>query len=190
MANPDRPVGFRFVKSLSGAPAAAMVRSIGVTDGADLFVGDAISITSGLAARAAVEGAVAGVCVGFGKKNSMTGIEGGAHNPDNLMERSYDDSSHTHTDWVAYYIPAHDNAFEAQTDAATELVIGEAQDITVTAGSHVSGYSGMEIDDDALTNDGDVMVIEKPVKPDNDYSVANAKYWVVFVNTTFAAPIA
>jgi len=185
VANVDRPNGFHFVKTISGAPVAGMIRSLGVTDGADLFIGDAVSITSGLVARAAVEDAIAGVIVGFGKKNSMTGSNPQSFNPDALITRWYDDSANTHTDWVAFYIPAEDAIFEAQTDGTTELVVGEAQDITVTAGSATTGLSGMEINDDALTNDGDVVVVEKPVKPDNDFSEANARYWVKFVNTTF-----
>ena len=62
MANVDSPDGFRPVKSLSGAPLSGMVRA--VTAGADdLFIGDAIAITAGVAVQAAVEGIVAGVIV-------------------------------------------------------------------------------------------------------------------------------
>ncbi len=53
MANVDRPNGFKIVKTLSGAPISSMIRSVGVTDGTDIFVGDLISLTSGLAAVAA-----------------------------------------------------------------------------------------------------------------------------------------
>jgi len=184
MANPNR-AGFKFVKTLSGSPASGMMREIGIADGDDMYIGDAFTITAGLATDLAVEGTVAGVVVGVGKKNDMTGNAGGAHNPDTLMTRWYDDSANTHTEWVLYYIPAEGNVFEVQGDGATELVIGEPQDITVVAGSATTGISGQEIDVDALSNDGDITVVEKPVKADNDYTLTNAKYWVVFNNTQF-----
>lgn len=185
MANVDRPNGFRFVKSVTGAPVSALIRSVGVADGADIFVGDALQLSSGLAQRLAVEGVCLGVAVGFGKKDTMSQEQSGPFNPDNLMSRYYDDSASTHTDWVVYYIPAEDGIFEAQTDAAATLVVGEAQDIIVGSGSTTTGMSDMEIDADALTNDGDVVVVEIPNIVGNDPTLAYGRYHVKFVNTQF-----
>lgn len=184
MANVDRPNGFRFVKTLSGS-FEPVVRSVGVADGADIFVGDALQLSSGLAQKMAVEGACLGVAVGFGKKNTMSQENSGPFNPDALMTIFYDDSANTHTDWVCYYIPAEDAIFAAQTDAAATLVVGEAQDLIDGGGDTTTGLSQMEIDADALTNDGDVVVVEIPNRVDNDVTLANAEYWVKFVNTQF-----
>jgi hypothetical protein len=184
MANVDRPNGFRFVKTLSGS-FNPIVRSVGVADGADIFVGDALQLSSGLAQKLAVEGVCIGVAVGFGKVNSMSQETSGPFNPGDLETRFYDDSANTHTDWVVYYIPSEDAIFAAQTDAAATLVVGEAQDIIDGGGDTTTGLSQMEIDADALTNDGDVVVVEIPNTVDNDVTLANAEYWVKFVNTQF-----
>jgi hypothetical protein len=185
MANVDRPNGFRFVKTLSGS-FQPVVRSVGVADGADIFVGDALSLSSGLATRMAVEGACLGVAVGFGKKNAMSQEVSGPFNPGDLETLYYDDSANTHTDWVVYYIPAEDAVFAAQTTDAATLVVGEARDISVGSGSTVTGISDMEIDTSgAATNDGDVAVVELPNRVDNDLTLVNAEYWVKFVNTEF-----
>ena len=185
MANVDRPNGFRPVKTISGAPLTGIVRSVGVADAADIFIGDALQLASGLAQRLAVEGVVLGVAVGFGKKDSMSQEAGGPFNPDDLMTRYYDDSANTHTDWVVYYVPAEDAIFEAQTDGAVTLVVGEAQDVTVGSGNTTTGISDMEISSTATTNDGDVMVVEIPSIVGNDPTLAAGRYHVKFVNTQF-----
>lgn len=189
MANVDRPNGFKFVKSISGAPVSALVRVAPVADGADIFVGDALQLSSGRAQKLAVEGVCLGVAVGFGKVSGTddNGIPLGPYDPDDPGARFYDDSASTHTEWVVYYIPAEDAIFEAQSDGTTDLVIGEAQDIVDGGGSTTTGVSQMEINDDALTNDGDVVVVDHPKGPgyDNTASVANRRYWVKFVNTQF-----
>ena len=184
MANIDRPNGFRLVKTVSGAPLASVIRSVGVADGADIFVSDALQLSSGLAQALAVEGVCLGVAVGFGKKDDMAQKSGGPFNPDDLMTRFYDDSAQTHTDWVVYYIPSEDGIFEAQVDDTAEVgVVGEAYDIVATAGSTVTGISAMEINGNALTNDGDVTVVEIPDIVGNDPELAFGLYWVKFVNT-------
>jgi len=186
MANVDRPNGFRAVKTLSGRPVNSIIRTVGVADGADVFVGDAISLTAGLAGRLAVEGVCAGVAVGFGKKNDMENRVGGPVNFDNPMTRYYDDSASTHTDWVCYYIPAEDCIFEAQIDDTAETgVVGEGYDIIVGTGDTATGLSDMEINGDAKTNDGDVVIVEIPEIADNDPTLAFGRYWVKFVNTEF-----
>lgn len=185
MANVDRLNGFRAVKTVSGGPVTGLIRTVGVTDSGDIFVGDAISITTGLATPMAVEGICAGVAVGFGKLNA-TLENGGPYNPDDLMTRYYDDSANTHTDWVCYYVPAEDVIFEAQVDdTAAVLVVGEAQDILPTAGNTTTGISKHEINGDALNNDGDVVVVEIPNIVGNDPELAFGRYWVKFVNTLY-----
>jgi len=179
MANVDRPNGFRPVKTLSGAPWTSLIRTIGVTDGADLFIGDALNLASNLAARGATnDAAILGVAVGFGKVDA-DGVPLGPFNPDSLTTRYYDDSASTHTDWVVYYVPAEDCIFEIQTDAADTLLIGETIDFQTTAGSTTTGLSDMEINAGTATN-ADLTVIEWPHYPDNDRTAAYGRYWVMF----------
>jgi len=185
MANIDGPKGARPVKTLSGRPVNSIIRTVGVADGADIFIYDPIQLSSGLAQRAAVAGAIVGVAVGFGKKNDMENRIGGPVNFDAPMTRYYDDSASTHTDWVCYYVPAEDLIVEMQTDAAVTLVVGEAQDLIVGSGDTATGLSDMEIDADALTADGDVVVVEIPEISGNDHTAAWGRYWVKFVNTQF-----
>ena len=183
MANTDNPNGFTFIKTLSGSPASGMIRA--VTPGADdLYIGDPISITAGVAVQAAVEGIVAGVIVGFGAADA----EGKAYPllPADAELKWFDDSAKTNADYVVYYIPSEGTIFEAQFDDSEDIVIGEGYDMLVAgAGTAASGRSKFEIDGDAKTNDGDVVVVEKPFGPNYDQAsgVANKRVWVSFVNT-------
>lgn len=182
MANVDRPDGFRPVKSLSGAPLNGLVRA--VTAGADdLFLGDAIAITGGVAVQVAVEGIVAGVIVGFG--GFAADGEPLGYNAGDLEKKWFDTSADTEADWAVWYMPAEDVLFEAQFDDSEDIVIGEGYDLIIADGSTTSGRSAMEIDGNAKTNDGDVVVIEKPLGPKYDQTSgeANKRVWVSFVNT-------
>lgn len=192
MANVDKPNGFRPVKTLSGAPLTSMIRAIQPgTD--DIFYGDPISVSSGVAVQMAVEGECLGVCVGVGKVDAG-GAAGNpaAFDPTNLQKRFFDTSADTEADYRIFYIPAEGVIFEAQSDGTTDLVVGDAVDILATDGNQTTGLSQMEINDDTTTNDGDVMVVEIPIGPeyDNTASTANRRYWVKFLDTQFAAPIA
>lgn len=177
MANPDRPSGFRFVASLSGAPVTSLIRSIGITDGTDIFKGDLISLTSNLAAVAATNDATfLGVAVGFGKVDAASGQYAGAYNPDNLTTLYYDDSASTNTEWRCFYIPVDGNIFEVQSDTDLDLAVGDACDLLVTtAGNTTSGISGQQVG--ASTN-ADFHVVDIPAYPDNDSTLANTRYHV------------
>lgn len=182
MANPDRPNGFTPVKKLDGSPWNGVLRQIGVTDGADLFVGDVLSVTSGLAARGAVaDTTFLGIAMGFGKVLNNGSVENNINmfNPQDLEQRFYDDSESTHTDWVVFYCPLNDMIFEAQTalDASGIDDIGAALDFTTTAGSQTTGRSGMELTTKSSDN---VIVVEHPNYVDNDVSLTNARLWVTF----------
>ena len=177
MANVDRPNGFRPVKTLSGAPVSSLIRSIGVTDGTDIFRGDFISLTSGLAAVAATnDTAIVGVAVGFGKKDSMSQTTGGMFNADSLMTSYYDDSASTHTDWVCYYVPADDVIFEAQTATALTKLPGDTVDLLATAGDATTGASRQEI---TTSSNADFTVVEVPQYADNTSTEVWGRYWVM-----------
>jgi len=177
MANPDKPRGFTPVKHTSGAPWNGQTRSVGVTDGTDMFVGDLLSLTTGLAAVAATNDAtLLGVAVGFGKLDDMSNSQGAAFNPDNLSTVYYDDSASTHTDWVVYYVPIQDMIFEAQT--AVDLsasVIGANVDVLATAGNTATGRSNQEV---TTSTNADFLIVERPVYPNNDSSLINERLFV------------
>ena len=180
MANVDRPNGFKFVKTFSGAPATAMIRAIGVADGADIFVGDAISLSSGLGAPGATnDAAFLGVAVGFGKfdKDGRTPL--GPFNPANLNSTGsfYDDSASTHTEWCVYYIPADDAVFEVQTATALTKVPGDTMDVVGTAGSQTTGVS---ITEATTSNNADLTVVEVPNLVGNTPTEVWGRYWVMF----------
>lgn len=176
MANPDRPNGFTFVKSLSGAPVTGLIRSVGVS-GADIFVGDMLELTSGLAVAAATNGTeFLGVAVGFGKVSDMTGEYGGAFNPDNLTTLYYDDSANTNTEWRCFYVPVGDAIFEAQSNADLDILVGAECDLLATTGSVVTGRSAHEI---AADSNSDFRVVEIPAYPDNDFTLTNTRYHIM-----------
>jgi hypothetical protein len=185
MANADRLTGFRAVKSLNGAPVTQLIRQVGVRDGTDCFVGDAINLATGLAEPADTNEAIHGVAVAFGKVNSMTG-KYNAYDPTSLdVPNYYDDSANTHTDWVCYYIPAEQAIFACQTDAANTFTVGVTCDILATAGSTTTGMSAHELT--TTTSNGDCWVVEIPDIIDNDVTAANAEYWVRFQDTVIRA---
>jgi len=177
MANPDRPNGFKFVKTLSGAPMASVVRSVGVTDGADMFKGDLISLDTNLGKVGVTNDAdFLGIAVGFGKVTDITGEYASAFNPDDLTKLYYDDSASTHTEWRVFYVPADDAIFEVQSDTDIDLSVGDPCDLlATTAGSTVTGISGHQVG--ANTNT-DMRVVDIPAYPDNDSTLANTRYHV------------
>lgn len=177
MANPDRPNGFKFVKTLSGAPMTSVMRSIGVTDGTDIFKNDLLSLTSNLAAVATTNDATfLGVAVGFGKVDPATGEFGGAYNPDDLTKLYYDDSASTHTEWRVFYVPVDEAIFEVQSDTDLDAAIGDPLDLLkTTAGNATTGISGQQVG--ANTNT-DMHVVDIPPYPDNDSTLANTRYHV------------
>jgi len=176
MANPDRPRGFTPIKMLSGAPWAGNVRSVGVTSGTDIFIGDLISLTSGLGAVSATNDATfLGVAVGFGKKDPASGQFAGAYNPDTLTTLYYDDSASTAADWRVFYVPVDDMIFEVQSNADLDVLVGAPVDLVATAGSVTTGRSQQEVG--ANTNT-DMRVVEIPAYSDNDSTLTNTRYWV------------
>lgn len=185
MANPDRSNGFKPVKTTTGAPISGMIRSIGVTDGTDIFVGDMLTLTSGLAAvSATADTAFLGVAVGFGKADDYSGEFAGAYNPDNLTTLFYDDSASTHTEWRVFYVPAEHMIFEVQSALDLDLAVGDTADLSVAvSGNETTGVSGQEI---TTSSNTDVVVVEIPKYPDNDPALINARYWVQTITSAFS----
>lgn len=176
MANVDRPNGFIPVGTLSGAPVSGLIRAIGVTDAANMFIGDALNLASGLAAVAATNDAsILGVAVGFGKK--VNGVVSQAYNAADLNTKYYNDGANTHTDWVVFYAPADDVIFEVQTATALTKLVGETMDLSATAGSTTTGISAHE----ATTSlNADLTVVAVPQLVDNDPTAVWGRYHVMF----------
>lgn len=176
MANVDRPNGFKPVGTLSGASWRGRIRAIGVADGADIFVGDPINLSSGLAAPGATNDAsFLGVAVGFGK--FVNGQPVGPFDPANREATYYDDSASTHTDWCVFFVPADDMVFEAQTATALTLVVGSTCDLSYTAGNTTTGISACEL---TTNSNADFTVVEIPLTIDNDQTAVWGRYNVMF----------
>ena len=187
MNNKDTPNGFKPVKTFSGAPWTSMIRTIGVADSADIFVGDALKLSSGLATAATAHGdVIIGVAVGFGKVGADA-IPFGMFNPVNLnTPQYYDDSASTHTEWVCYYVPVNDVLFEAQFDGTpTTPVIGMGYGLIYTAGSATTGISAQEIDGDD-GSDIDVQIVDFVREPGNNWAAAFGRVLVKFDDYAFA----
>jgi hypothetical protein len=156
----------------------------------DIYVGDPIKLVSGLADIAdAADANIAGVCVAVGQvADGAANNEAGAFNPDNLT-RKYGNltDSATETIWV-YYAPAEDTIFEVQSDADLDEVVGATVQMNVVAatahGSRTTGLSNVELTTGAGT---DVTVIRVPEFPDNDSTLANTRYHVIFTDAAYRA---
>ena len=196
MANVDNPHGFLPVKSLQGAPWNGLARSIGVTDGADIFMFDSLITASGLAlspTTATDDDVMLGVAVGFGKNSTATGTMGGSKDgmmfdPDDLATgtRYYDDSDSIHTEWNVFYAPAIGMLFQVQSDGGetAQLLNGTAYDTTATTGNTTTGISKHEIDGDGTAGTGEGVVVLGVVRsPDNDPALDNAEYFIRFNRT-------
>ena len=177
MANPDRPRGFTAVGTLSGRPLMGQIKTIGMGDGEDCFVGDFLNLASGLALVADTnDAALLGVAVGFGKVDG-DGVPLGPFNPNSLETLYYDDSASTHTEWVVYYVPVQDTVFEVQT--AVDLsasVIGDPCDLLGTAGDTASGRSRQEV---TTSTNADFIIVDRPHLVDNDASLVNEQVYVI-----------
>ena len=177
MANPDRPNGFRPVKTLSGQPWNGPLYLIGVADGEDIFIGDMVNLESGLADPMATnDAAVLGAVVAVGKYDELTGSVATLADVANLNNRFYDDSASVHTDYFVAVAPATDCIFEVQSDADLDLVIGDACDLVDGVGNSLSGLSIQEV---GTSTNADFTVVGIPDYPDNDSTLANTRYHVM-----------
>jgi hypothetical protein len=166
------------------------VRSIGAANGADVFMGDAMLVASGLGGPATADSdTFLGVLVGAGKNETVQGIMGGeggfAFNPDDLLpgNRYYDDSVSTHTEWTLFYVPARGSLFKGQADGGetAALLAGTAYDITFGAGNTTTGVSAHEIAGGTTAAAGEgVVIVKQDLRPDNDNSLDNADYVIRF----------
>jgi hypothetical protein len=187
MANVDRPNGFSFAKSLIGAPVQGLERRYVAADRSadttgnhgDIYIGDPVTLVGGAVLPANSGDEILGVVVGVGNNVNVQFGDGGMFKPNALEERflRYDEDGYV---WI---VPARDSLFEIQSAVDLDLVVGAAADHNVTAatahGSRVTGVSNAEL---VASVNSDVTVVEIKESPDNDTTLANARYFVKFNN--------
>lgn len=190
MANVDRPQGFRFAKTLSGAPVAAATRRYTAADRSadttnnhgDIYIGDPVRLVNGLVQVANSGEAVTGVAVGTGSQDDIEHGTEGFFNASNLEDRFLAFNE----DGIVQVILANDALFEIQTSADLDLVPGSQADMTTAAatahGSRTTSRSTAEL---AAATNNDVEVVEQVTAPDNDVTLVNARHIVKFNTTTF-----
>lgn len=192
MANPDRPNGLTPVGVIGGSPWNARVRRIAAADRSsdttnnhgDIYIGDPIALSSGKAVPADSAATILGVCVGVGKSNASVNPASSPFNPADLTQR-YAPLTDA-TGWDIFYVPADNVVFEVQSASDLDLAVGSAADINLVAatahGSRTTGMSNVELTTDS---DSDVKVVGIPDYPDNDSTLANTRYHVIFPLTAF-----
>lgn len=193
MANTDNPKGFAPAGKTDGSPWNSLVRSMGCNDAADIFIGDALLATSGLAVSVTAGGAndasaFIGVAVGFGLNETASGIMGGdggfPFDYDDLMNRYYDDSGSTHTEWTCFFVPAKGSLFRVQADGdeSAALLLGTSYDGVWTTGDTTTGISNHEINGDQTAADNTVgmMLHRMALRPDNVPAEDFAEYLISF----------
>lgn len=169
MANVNAPFGLRPVSSLSGQPYSGAVRTYSVPsgDGTAIYIGDAVKLvgTSQIingspfadVAQAASGDVICGVVIG-------------------VMQDTRDSAIYRLASTQRRLLVADDPnlVFEVQqTNSGTALNandIGLNTNLTVTAGSSVTGLSGSVITNaaEATTNTLDVKIVGMVDRPDND----------------------
>ena len=184
MANTDRPNGFRASKTLNGAPVSGMLRKLtvaaradsgGTPDHGDIYIGDPVKMTAAGVVTVADSGqTIYGVVAGVGIDNVEHG-ETGMFKADDLETRYLPDT----TAGFVWVYPKENVLFEIQSDSDLDLTVGALADITNTAatghGVILTGVSNCELTTFA---NGDVTVVELQTAPDNDTTLANARYLV------------
>lgn len=191
MANADKANGFKPVKTISGRPWTGTLKYVACADRSadtgnnygDVYVGDPVKVTSGLALVANSGDAVDGVCVGVGNGSVQHGSLSD-FDPDNLMNRY---APHADTTATIAICPAVDMVFSAQTNAALDLIEDQQADFSIDAdeahGSRTTSMSNAEI---VTNSNSDLTVVGIGDQIDNDETAANAVHLVMFNNITRA----
>lgn len=159
MANVDNPHGFRpLMRSIIGAPAAAVKAHKLVGDGVAMFINDAVcAVASGTKGYPAI-------ATGAAITPGTTPIFGV-----NLTQGA----ASTATDHLV--IPAMYQVFECQDDADTDGVeaasINKNANLVTNAGSATTGISGHELDEATIntTNSLDLAILKLFDAPDNAF---------------------
>ncbi len=179
MANADKPFGARWIRSISGKEPIINTYNTVDEDSTALFVGDFVVIDDSVGAdelgvptitAASAEGDLLGVVMGF--KPVPTNLE----------------TTHRLASTVRTVLVCDDPyaVYEIQNDGATdaaailEAEIGENSEIVAdTAGSTVSGLSGMEVDGDVTGTGTAQLRVLRLIQRDDNEKGAWANYEVL-----------
>jgi len=185
MANTSRIAGFKPVEGLATGSWTALVRQYAKTAGGtstDLFIGDVVQMDTTAAdgsviQAATAETAVVGVVVSLGKETTFNG-QTGYFDPDTLSKRHLLAAEAG----VVGIVPAELSLFEAYGTAAADLdlQVGDACDFALGTGNTTTGNSTYTI---AANVNSDCTVVEQVTAPDNDRTLADARYIVKFNKT-------
>ena len=182
MANTDRPNGFKASKTLNGSPVSAMLRKLTVAARADatgnhgdIYIGDPVKMSvAGVVTVANSGDIIYGVCAGVGIDNIEHG-DTGMFKADDLETRYLPDT----TAGFVWVYPKENVLFEIQSASDLDLTVGATADTNVAAatahGTQGTGVSSCELTTSA---NADVTVVELQTAPDNDTTLANARYLV------------
>ena len=178
MANADTPSGFRPIGGLDGSPynGGTIRCAILAADGTATFIGDLVKLSGTAAADgspAVIRSTAGDATVAFGVVTSFEA------SPETSLEDQYRKAS---TLRYCQVVPALDNLFVIQCSGTSAITdIGEAADILATAGSAVTGMSGMELEATIGTGD-QVLMLGLSREPNNEFGT-NANL-VVRINET------
>jgi hypothetical protein len=191
MANPVIDRGFVPVGTVSGAPytGAAHVYTVAAANATAIYVGDLVTAATtsqtvnGVVYQDVVQGAVGDVFQGV-----VIGVL-----PDTSTSLPYRAASTLRRLLVC---DDPNVIFEAE-DVSTGTPLAAADvglnvSVVVSAGSTVTGYSGMHLDNttEATTNTLDLKIIGVPNRADNDLASASAKFLVRINRHRFANQVA
>jgi hypothetical protein len=190
MANVNAPLGFQMRGKLGSKHSGAVIRmSVPASDGTALYLGDAVKSngttdqTFGCmqVTAAGASDVIVGVVVGV---NPILGVAIGSEN----LNRVYRPAS---TYMVLDVEVDPEMIYEIQTSGTlASSDIGKYANLTAsTAGSAITGMSGMQLNESSVTatKAGAQMVIVDLIhSPDNAIDAANTRVLVKLVNTLFA----
>ena len=178
MTNADNPNGLKLVRTLSGGPHTAQLRTYEhpSSDGTAVYVGDLVKMsgtanTDGVptAIQAAATDTVIGVVVGLQPKYGSLEI--------NYVEASTARNMYVCIDPHAIY--------EIQEDSGggniAVTAVGNNADVVVGSGSTTTGSSGMELDSsDVKTATAQLRILQLVQREDN--AVGDNANWEVMIN--------
>jgi len=182
MANTDRPNGFKASKTTNGSPVAHMLRKLTVAarsdatgNHGDIYIGDPVKVSvAGVVTVADSGQTIYGVCAGIGIDNIDHG-DTGMYKADDLETRYLPDA----TAGFIWVYPKENVLFEIQSASDLDLTVGAEADIDNAAdtahGTQLTGKSSCEL---TTLSNADVTVVELQAAPDNDTTLANARYLV------------
>lgn len=170
MANADAAFGLRPVGGLDGSPYnGGTIRCvIPSSDSTATFIGDFVKLTGSAVTTA--DGTFPAVIQGTAAAEIFGVVTAFEANADDLGAQ-YRKAS---TQRFCQVVPALDNLFAVQADEDIEVGdIGQTADLTVVAGSTVTGLSGIELDSSDIGTGGNVQILGVYNAPDNDLSTNN-----------------